>query len=107
MATTDTSLKNRGFGKTSRTDSWWVQPLLTFLVLALFIVYATWAAFQNKNFWSGNYISPFYSPEILGAGPHSMFGPMPGWWPAWLPFSPALIILPFPALFRFTCSYYR
>ena len=25
----------------------------------------------------------------------------------WLPFSPALLILPFPGLFRFTCYYYR
>ena len=30
-----------------------------------------------------------------------------GWWPALLPFSPALLILPFPGLFRFTCYYYR
>lgn len=86
---------------------WWGQPLLVFLVLSLFIVYATWAAFQNANFYFGNYLSPFYSPEIFGEGPHSMFGPKPNWWPTWLPFSPALIILPFPALFRFTCYYYR
>ena len=31
----------------------------------------------------------------------------PGWWPGLVPFSPALIILPFPGLFRFTCYYYR
>ena len=31
----------------------------------------------------------------------------PSWFPTWLPFSPALLILPFPALFRFTCYYYR
>ena len=43
----------------------------------------------------------------LGDSPHAWFGPKPGWWPGWLPFSPALIILPFPALFRFTCYYYR
>ena len=33
--------------------------------------------------------------------------PKPGWWPALAPFSPALLILPFPGLFRFTCYYYR
>lgn len=102
-----TTLKSRGFGKTSRKDAWWVQSLMTFIVLTLFIVYATWAAFQNAHYWHHNYLSPFYSPEIFGASPHSWFGPKPSWWPALLPFSPALIILPFPALFRFTCYYYR
>ena len=28
--------------------------------------------------------------------PHSWFGPKPAAWPAWLPFSPALLILPIP-----------
>ena len=35
------------------------------------------------------------------------FGPKPGWWPAWLPFSPALLILWAPGGFRLTCYYYR
>ena len=48
----------------------------------------------------GPYLSPFYSPELFGGSPHAWFGPKPGWWPAWLPFSPALLILPFPGLFR-------
>ncbi len=103
----ESELYRRGFGKTSRVDAWWVQGLLTFLTLSAFIVYATWAAFQNAHYWHGEYLSPFYSPVIFGDGPHSMFGPKPGWWPGWLPFSPALLILPFPALFRFTCYYYR
>lgn len=80
---------------------------MTFVVLTLFLVYATWAAFQNAHYHHDNYLSPFYSPEIFGSSPHAWFGPKPGWWPAWLPFSPALIILPFPAGFRFTCYYYR
>lgn len=80
---------------------------MTAVVLTLFIVYATWAAFQGRDYWYRNYLSPFYSPELFGASPHRLFGPEPSWWPAWLPFSPALIILPFPALFRFTCYYYR
>ncbi len=106
MAKTET-LKPRGFGKTRRKDAWYVTPAITFLVLSLFIVYATWAAFQGANYTHGNYLSPFYSPEIFGNSPHSWFGPKPGWWPGFLPFSPALMILPFPALFRFTCYYYR
>ena len=102
-----TALKDRGFGKTSRRDTWWLTPAATFLVLSGFIVYATWAALQNAHYTAGPYLSPFYSPEIFGSSPHAWFGPQPAWWPAWLPFSPALIILPFPALFRFTCYYYR
>ncbi|MEQ1821282.1 MAG: succinate dehydrogenase [Fimbriimonadaceae bacterium] len=100
-------LYKKGFGKTMRKDAWWVQSLITFVVLGLFIVYATWAAFQGKNYHYGSYLSPFYSPEIFGSSPHAMFGPKPGWWPSFLPFSPALLILPFPAMFRFTCYYYR
>lgn len=107
MAKTGSLLKPHGFGKTSRRDAWWATPLATFFVLLLFIVYATWAALQNANYAFGPYLSPFYSPEIFGSSPHAMFGPKPGWWPGWLPFSPALLILPFPALFRFTCYYYR
>lgn len=97
----------KGFGKTSRRDAWWVQSLLTFIVLSLFLVYATWAAFQNAHYTYGEYLSPFYSPEIWGNSPHAWFGPKPSWIPDWLPFSPALLILPFPAGFRFTCYYYR
>jgi hypothetical protein len=97
----------RGFGQTMRQDAWWVQPLVVFTILGGFVVYATWAAFQNAHYTYGPYLSPFYSPELFGDSPHAIFGPKPGWWPGWLPFSPALIILPFPGLFRFTCYYYR
>ena len=37
-----------------RTDPWWVPALLTFLGLSSFIVYATWAAFQNAHYAHGN-----------------------------------------------------
>ncbi len=104
---TTVPLTRRRAGETLRRDAWWVQPLVVFLILSSFLVYATWAAFQNAHYTFGPYLSPFYSPEIFGDSPHAWFGPKPGWWPGWLPFSPALIILPFPALFRFTCYYYR
>ena len=97
----------RGFGETSRRDSWWATPLAIFIGLGLFVVYATWAAFQNAHYTYGPYLSPFYAPEIWGDSPHAWFGPKPAWWPALAPFSPALLILPFPGLFRFTCYYYR
>jgi hypothetical protein len=97
----------RGYGETYRRDAWWVEPLVVFLVLGGFVVYATWAAFQNAHYTFGPYLSPFYSPEIWGDSPHAWLGPKPAWWPALAPFSPALLILPFPGLFRFTCYYYR
>jgi hypothetical protein len=107
VSTVPVSLVRRRFGQTARRDAWWVQPLLVFVGLSTFIVYATWAAFQGDHYTYGPYISPFYSPEIFGASPHSWFGARPSWWPALLPFSPALLILPIPGLFRFTCYYYR
>src|SRR5437879_7789964 len=100
-------LTRRGFGETSRRDAWWVQPLVVFLILGGFVVYTLWAALQNAHYTFGPYLSPLYSPVIFGDSPHAWFGPKPGWWPGWVPFSPALIILPFPGLFRLTCYYYR
>jgi len=95
------------FGYTSRKDAWWVTPLLTFIGLSAFVIYTTWAAFQGEYYHYGSYISPLYSPELFGDSPHSWFGPKPGWWPAWMPWSPALLILWAPGLFRLTCYYYR
>jgi hypothetical protein len=92
---------------TERRDAWWLTPAVTFGVLSTFIVYATWAAMQGKNYTYGPYLSPFYSPEIFGDSPHAWFGPKPSWWPAFLPFSPAILILWAPGGFRVTCYYYR
>jgi hypothetical protein len=100
-------IRRRGWGETMRRDAWWIQPVVVFVILTSFVAYATWAAFQNAHYEYGNYLSPFYSPLLLGDSPNAWFGPKPGWWPNLLPFSPALIILPFPAGFRFTCYYYR
>ena len=94
-------------GVTTRKDAWWVQPLVVFLALSAFVVYATWAAFQGNHYRFGPYLSPFYSPELFGDPKTAWFGAKPGWWPVWLVFSPALLILPFPAGFRVTCYYYR
>jgi hypothetical protein len=107
MTTVPVRVVPRGFGETTRRDAWWVVPAVVFTILSAFVVYATWAAFQGTHYTFGPYLSPFYSPEIFGDSPHAWFGPRPSIWPAWLPFSPALLILPFPGLFRFTCYYYR
>jgi hypothetical protein len=85
-------------GDASRADAWWLGPLATVLVLCGFIVYATWRAFEGASYEWGAYLSPFYSPffdvgwaKAMGLG----F------------FTPAMLILPGPASFRFTCYYYR
>lgn len=100
-------LKKRKFAQTSRRDIWWVQPVFIFCALSVFIVYATWAALQGEHYSFGNYLSPFYSPELFGASVHSWFGAKPGWWPSWLIFSPAMLVLGGPVGFRLTCYYYR
>ncbi len=97
----------RTFGQTSRRDAWWLQPIAVFIGLSAFVLYSTWAAYQGENYYFGPYLSPFYSPEIFGESVHSLFGPRPQWWPTWLRFSPAALILWAPVGFRFTCYYYR
>ena len=113
VSTAPVRLPLRRFGETARHDAWWIQPLVVVLGLSTFLVYSTWAAFQGDHYTYGPYLSPFYAP-VLWASPgdtagleHAWFGVKPDWFPAFLPFSPALLILPFPGLFRFTCYYYR
>ncbi len=99
----------RRFGETTRRDAWWLQSAATFVGLGAFVVYATWAAFQNANFEWGPYLSPMYSPLLFGTSAHAWFGgpDTPTWWPGSLPYSAALLILWAPGGFRFTCYYYR
>lgn len=90
--------------RTLRTDRWWLSPLGTFVVFSAFIVYATWRAFADKDYFAEPYLSPFYSPCLTDAcGDAADFGtPFGGF-----PLSAALIILVFPLSFRLTCYYYR
>src|SRR6202046_2851734 len=99
MSSIDVPLQNGGFGRTSRKDNWWIEPLLVFLGFSAFIVYSTWAALQNAHYTFGPYLSPFYSPLLMTE--------KPGWWPAFVPFSAAVVILWASCGFRFTCYYYR
>jgi hypothetical protein len=110
-----------GIAATMRTDAWWVGPLVTFVGFSAFVVYATWAGMQAAHYFTDPYLSPFYSPllfvkeGVAGGAPleHAWLGAWPAWWPeggllgALLPASPAILILVFPASFRFTCYYYR
>src|SRR5678815_5321368 len=106
MAEVLVPLTRRRFGETMRRDAWWVQPLIVFIVLTSFVVYATWAAFQNAHYEYGPYLSPFYSPVLFGDSSHSWFGPFPSWWPKFFA-SPALLIIAIPVGFRLSCYYYR
>ncbi|HET9089740.1 MAG TPA: hypothetical protein VFN54_05505 [Acidimicrobiales bacterium] len=93
---------------TLRQDRWWIQPVVTVSVLTAFVIYSTWAAFQNKNYYAGSVhrdlISPFYSPclanSCVAGSAHGFI--LHNW-----NLSPALIILIFPLGFRLTCYYYR
>ena len=38
------------FGTTERRDAWWLGPLLTLLGISAFLIYGTWAAWQDGNF---------------------------------------------------------
>jgi len=89
-----------------RADKWWVQPVAVALGLGVFGAYLTWAAFQGEYYTFGNYLSPMYSPQIFG-DTEALFGPKPGIWPNWLPWSPAFIVMWAPGGFRVTCYYYR
>ncbi len=124
----------RKLGETQRHDAWWTQPLVVFLGFTAFVVYSTWAGTRAGDFfshvgnatrsvWGGSsiahYLSPMYSPvlwDIPGKpSGHSWFGDAPAWlvnFVSSMPFfffvySPAFLILVFPAGFRATCYYYR
>lgn len=119
----------RRWGETLRTGAWWVPSVLTVIGFGAFIVYGTWAAFQGNYYLlqtaganykeTANYLSPFYSPLMFDApwqmtaygrpSGHAWFSGVtrPAWWPSFLAFSPALLILWAPGGFRFTCYYYR
>ena len=84
-------------GLTTRKDAWWLEPVLVATGFTLFIIYATWRAFENNFYQFGGaandiFLSPFYSPKIILS-----------WWQ----FSPAILVLWVPAGFRATCYYYR
>jgi hypothetical protein len=121
MAQATLAAEHAGFGATQRRDAWWAGPLATLIGLLAFIVYGNIVLFQGKYFeirenrdnFTGRvvapYLAPFYSPLIYDkTSPHAWIRrDRPSWWPAWVPFSSAMLILIFPLGFRFTCYYYR
>lgn len=111
--------------RTLRVDRWWAQPLVTWILLAIWVIYATVRAFTNKYFFAAqtsyttggggavdpalpHYLTPFASPCVTATCPPEAqgFGQWFGsWYPAFLP--AALIALIFVLGFRVTCYYYR
>ena len=94
-----------------RVDRWWLQPALTAAGLTAFVIYSTWSTFTPHDFYAGasvgrHYLSPFYSPCITnrcGLGNQGVSWHLINWWP----FSAAILMVPFPLMFRGTCYYYR
>jgi hypothetical protein len=109
--------------RTLRRDHWWLQPFTTATVLLAFVVYATWAAFQNSNYFARPYISPLYSPCLasicnsarnvatsagrLPPDQQHVHVPNVGIVGTWWPIAPAILILIVPLGYRLTCYYYR
>lgn len=83
----------KGFGATGRRDAWWAEWLSVVVGLLILGLYALWAAIQNKDYFWGPYLSPFYSPRFLEI--RGYFFPM------------AVIPLAVVLGFRGTCYYYR
>jgi hypothetical protein len=88
---------------TLRNDAWWLQPLVTVVVLTAFVAYGIYVAFVNRDYYHDPYVSPFYSPCLASNCAHATARIFGDWW-RW---SPALLVLPFPLGFRLTCYYYR
>ena len=74
---TTRTVRARIDARTLRHDRWWVQPAITVAVLLAFVVYSTWRAFADSNYYSAPYVSPFYSPcladrcRTMHAGPNA------------------------------------
>jgi hypothetical protein len=95
--------------RTLRKDRWWASPLVTVSFLTAFIVYSTWAVFQNAHYYVGeaahrDLISPFYSPCLTASCVHGARGAV---FITWWAISPGILVLGGPLGFRLTCYYYR
>lgn len=69
----------------------------TLAAVAVFFVYSIWAMLQADHYYflggGANYLSPLFAPELVGDSPQAFLGERWRWMPAWLPGSPALLLL--------------
>ncbi len=92
---------------TFRKDAWWVEPFVMVLFLGGFVAYSMWRVFeiaQNPVVEKAGYYhyqSPFVALDMTFLFSESLKQSVP-----YLAY-PALLLLPFPAGFRFTCYYFR
>jgi hypothetical protein len=95
--------------RTLRTDRWWLQPLITFGGLSIWVLYALVRTASQRAYFVDkyHYLSPFSSPCVSSscASDARDFGTWFGHFPPFIPL--AIIVLPFLLGFRLTCYYYR
>ena len=95
--------------RTLRTDRWWVQPVVTFTLLVIWLLYALVRTASQRYYFveEYHYLSPFSSPCLSASCvPASRdFGTWFGDFPPFVPLG--LLVLPFLLGFRLTCYYYR
>ena len=95
--------------RTLRKDNWWKAPLITFVLLSAWVLYATIRVMWQAAYFvpQEHYLSPFYSPCVTASCQNGSaeLGTWFGHFPIIIPF--AIITLPFLLGFRLTCYYYR
>jgi hypothetical protein len=112
QTTVDAPSKDRAQipARTLRKDRYWLSPLVTFVVFAAWVIYATVRSMMGNYYWVDkyHYLTPFYSPCVSDAckpGSADLGTFIPAHLPFFIPY--ALISLPFLLGFRLTCYYYR
>ncbi len=95
--------------RTLRTDRWWVSPLVTAIVLGVFVVYTGVRLFMRNDYLVAeyHYLTPLYSPCLSAscAPGSSHLGTLLPAFPLALPLP--ILIFPILAGFRASCYYYR
>ena len=97
----------RGYGETERQDAWWIEadPRRR-RVLVVSRLRDCGRRCRTSTSSSDRISRPSIRRCCGATSHHAWLGPRPDWFPVAL-FYPALLILPVPGLFRFTCYYYR
>jgi hypothetical protein len=95
--------------QTLRKDQWRRKPIITAVLLTIWVLYATVRVFTGHWYFvpQYHYLTPFYSPCVSGeCVPGS--SSLGTWIPAVPPIIPyAFVTLPFILGFRLSCYYYR